>query len=88
MSAWQPDPVVVVTKRLGVVYFRRKWQAFSLNPFTYAYRPDNTKCIAGIRWDNILFRDVIQPQANRENYGTEIFEQVENGDNTKCTILN
>ena len=35
--------------------------------------------------DNISFRDVIQPQANRGNYDTEILKQAEN-DNTKYTI--
>ena len=34
----------------------------------------------------IFFRDVIQPQANRENYDTDIFEHAENEDNTKCPI--
>ena len=62
-------------------YCRWRWQTFSLNPFTYANRPDNAKRIAGI-----LFRDVIQPQANWENYDTEIFEQAENEDKTKYTI--
>ena len=57
----------------SLVYCRRRWQAFFLDLFTYAYRPDNAKRIAGIRLDNILFRDVIQPQANWENYDTEIF---------------
>ena len=73
----------IVMKLLPLVYCRWKWQAFSLDPFTFAHCPDNSKPIAGIRSDNILFRDVIQPQANRENYNTEIFE---NEDNTKCTI--
>ena len=40
-------------------------------PFTYAYPPDNAKGISGIRSDNIFFRDVIQQQANRENYDTD-----------------
>ena len=62
------------------------WQAFSLDPFTYGYRPDNAKPIAAIRLDNSLFRDVIQPQMNRENHDMEIFEQAENEDNAKCTI--
>ena len=53
--------------------------------FTYACRPDNAKCIAIIRSDNILFRDVIQSQANKKIM-TEIFEQAENEDNTKYTI--
>ena len=42
--------------------------------------------IAGIRSDNISFRDVIQPQANWENCDSEIFKQDKNEDNTKCTI--
>ena len=71
---------------LRLVYFQWKWQAFSLDPFTYAYRPGNAKWIDSLRSDNMLFRDVIQPQANRENYCTEIFEQVKNEDNTKCLI--
>ena len=74
------------TKLLRLVYCQRRWQAFSLNHFTYAYRLDSAVRIAGIRSDNILFLDVIQPQANRENYGTEIFKQAENEDNTKCVI--
>ena len=53
-----------IKKFLQLVYCRRRWQVFSLNPFTYAYRPDNVKQIAGIRLDNILFQDVIQPLAN------------------------
>ena len=61
-------------KLLRLVYRRWRWQAFSLNPFTYAYRRNNAKRIAGIRSDNILFRDVIQLQVNRENYDKEIFE--------------
>ena len=72
--------------KLRLVYCRRRWQAFSLEPFTHAYRPDSAERIAGIRSDNILFRDVIQSQANTENYDTEIFEQAGNEDNTKCTI--
>ena len=73
-------------KLLRLVCCQWRWQAFSLEPFTYAYRPDNAKRIAGIRSDNILFRDVIQPQANRENWDKEIFEQAGNEDNTKCII--
>ena len=73
-------------KLLRMVYCRWRWQAFSLDPFTYAYHPDNAKRIAGIKSDNILFRDVIQPQTNRENSDTEILQQAENEDNTKCTI--
>ena len=76
----------IAMKLLRLVYCRRRWQAFSIDPFTYAYRPDNAKYIAGIRSENISFQEVIQPQANRENYDTEIFEQAENEDNTKCTI--
>ena len=56
------------------------------DPFTSAYRTDNAKHIAGISLDNILFQDVIQPQANRENYDTEIFKQAKNEGNMKCTI--
>ena len=74
-----------VMKLLRLVNCRRKWQAFSLDPFIYTYRPDNAKHIASIRSDKSLFRDVIQPLANRENYDI-IFEQAENEDNTKCTI--
>ena len=73
-------------KLLRLVYCRRRWQAFSLDPFTHVCRPDNAKRIASIRSDNILFWDVVQPQANRQNYDTVIFEQAENEDNTKCTI--
>ena len=62
-------------KHLRLVYFRWRWQAFSLDSSTYAYWPDNAKRIAGIRSDNILFRDVILPQANRENYDTKIFQK-------------
>ena len=83
ISIWPIDGVI---KLLQLIYCRWRWQAFSLDPFLYAYRPDNAKHIAGIRSDNILFRDAIQPQTNRENYDTEIFEQAENEDNTKCTI--
>ena len=54
--------------KLQLVYCRWRWQAFCLDPFTYVYRPENAKRIIGIRSDNILFRDVIKPQANRENY--------------------
>ena len=36
--------------------------------FTNAYRPDNIKCTAVIWSDNLLFRNVNQPQANREKY--------------------
>ena len=64
-------------KLFGLVYCWWSWQAFSLDPFTCAYNPDNTKCLAGITPDNILFHDVIQPQANRENYEAEIFIQAE-----------
>ena len=63
-----------------------KVTSFYLNPFTYAYHLDNAKCNAGIRLDNILFQDVIQPQTNRENYDSEIFKQAENENNIKCTI--
>ena len=73
-------------KLLWLVYCRWRWLAFILDPFIYAYCPDNAKRIAGIGSDNILFCDVIQPQAKRESYDTEIFEQTENDDNTKCTI--
>ena len=57
-------------------------QSFSLNPFyPYAYRPDNAKCIASIRLDNILFRDVVQSLVDRENYDTRDFlKQAENED--------
>ena len=60
-------------KLLRLVYCRRKWQTFSLDPFTYVIRPDNAERIAGFRSDNILFRGVIQSRANRENYDAEIF---------------
>ena len=73
-------------KLLWLVCCQWRWQASSLNPFTYTYHPDNAKRIAGIRSDNILFQDVIQPQVDGENYDTEIFKQYENEDNTKCTI--
>ena len=75
-------------KLLRLVYCRRKGQDFSLDPFTYAYHPVNAKRIAGIRSDNILFRDVMQPQANREIYDTEFSEQAEKEDYTKCIIQN
>ena len=70
--------IYIVTKVLRPVYCRRWWQAFSLDPFAHAYHPDNAKRIAGFRSDNILFRDIIQPQENRENYDTVIFKQAEN----------
>ena len=55
-------------------------KVFSFYPFTYIYRQPYD-------WsDNILFRYIIQPQANRENYDSEIFKQAENEDNMKCTI--
>ena len=60
-----------VTKHQRLVYCRWRWQAFSLNTFTYAYRADNAKRIASIGSDNILFQDVIQPQSKRENYDTD-----------------
>ena len=63
--------VCTVMKLLWLVYFWRRWQAFSLYPFTYAYYPDNAKGIAGIRSDSILFRDVIKPPANRKNYDAD-----------------
>ena len=44
------------------------WQAFSLDRFTYTYSPENANRIASIWSDNILFCDVIQSQANWENY--------------------
>ena len=50
------------------VYCQWTWQTFSLDPFTSTYYPDNARCIAGFRSNNISFRDVIQSQANRENY--------------------
>ena len=62
-------------KLLWLVYYQWRWQAFSPDPFTYTYCMDNAKCIARIRSDTILFQNVIQLQANRENYDTEIFEQ-------------
>ena len=58
-------------KLFRLVYCQWRWQAFSLEPFTHAYHPDNAKCIAGIRSDNILFLGAIQPQVNRENYDTD-----------------
>ena len=78
--------VDIVMKLLRLVCCRWKWQAFSLDLFTCAYCPDNSKRIVDSRSDNILLRDVIQPHANRENYDTEIFDQARNEDNTKCTI--
>ena len=65
--------VCIVMKLLRQLNYRRRWQAFSVDPFTYAYRPDNAKRIARIKSDNILFRDAIQPQAKKENYDTENF---------------
>ena len=75
-----------VTKLFRLVYCRWRWQALSPDPFTYVCRPDIAKRIAGIRSENILFLDHIQPQANRENYETEIFERTKNEDNTKFKI--
>ena len=75
-----------VMKLLRLVYCRWSWQVFSLDPLTHAYRPDNAKRIAGFTSNNILFREVIQPQANRENYDTDIFELIDNEEDTKCTI--
>ena len=63
--------VCIVIKLLQLVYCRWRWQAFSLDPFTYACHPDKTMRIGGIRLDNILFRDVIQPQVKKENYNTD-----------------
>ena len=77
---------VSVLTKLRLVYSRWRWQAFSLTQFTYAYRHNNAKCIAGIRLDNILFWNLIQPQAIREKYDCEIFEQAQHEDNTKCLI--
>ena len=65
----------IVTKLLQVFYCQRRWQDFSFNPV-------NAKRIAASRSDGILFQGVIQPQANRENCVTVIFEQAENKDNT------
>ena len=65
---WECVLVSIVMKLLLLVYCPRRWQAFSLNPFTYAYHLVNAKHIAGIRSDNIFILDVIQLQANRENY--------------------
>ena len=55
-----------------------KMTSYSFDPFTNVYRPDDIKRIAGISSDNISFRDIIQPQANWENYDTEIFRTSRN----------
>ena len=68
--------VYIVMKLLWLVYCRWRWQVFSLDPFTYAYRPDHAKRIADIRSDNILFGDVIQQQTNWENYDTEFLNKL------------
>ena len=83
-----PDWVNInyVMTLLQLVYSRWRWQASSLGRFTDAYRQDNAKRIVGIWSDNILFRDVIQPQTNREKYGIAIFKQAEKEDHAKCTI--
>ena len=70
---------------LQLIYCRWRWQAFNLDPFTYAYRPDNTKRIAGIRSDNI-FISGCHSTTSEQGKLWQIFEQAENEDNTKCTI--